>query len=335
MFAVDKSRDTIAAFLGCLSKEIIFTSGATASNNLAIQGLVNVGQHIITSKIEHPSVMETCQAMEQRGVEVSYINVNDQGIVLIDEIKQAIKENTVLISIMYVNNEIGTIQPITEISRIIKEASNSQEQKIYFHVDAAQAASYCDLDVKQLGVDLLSLSAHKIYGPQGIGFLFKKENISLKPIQYGGHQEDGLAPGTLNVAGIVGLGKAVELIGKNDLKQVAKLGEKLVKEVTQLIPDTKINGDLNNKVPGCVNFSFKDVEGENIFLLLDQAGIAVSTGAACASGSLEPSHVLLAMGLDQALAKGSIRISLGKFSSESEVDHLISNLQSVIKKLRS
>ncbi|MAF13841.1 MAG: cysteine desulfurase NifS [Parcubacteria group bacterium] len=335
MSAVDKSRDSIAAFLGCLPKEVIFTSGATASNNLAIQGLVDSGQHIITSIIEHPSVSETCQAMEERGVAVTYANVDANGLVIIDEIKRAINDNTVLISIMYVNNEIGTIQPIKEIHQLISKVNDSRRQKIYFHVDASQAVNYCDMKIKTLGADLLSISAHKIYGPKGIGLLFKQEGVPLKPLQYGGHQEDAISPGTLNVAGIVGLGKAIELVKENNNKQIKSLANKLMKNVIELIPNSQLNGDLQKRIPSCLNFSFKGVEGENIFLLLDQAGIAVSTGAACASGSHEPSSVLLALGHSQELALSSIRITLGKINTESEVDYLISNLQIIIEKLRS
>jgi len=336
MAAIDKSRDIIATFLGCQSKEIIFTAGATASNNMVIQGLVKPGQHIITSKIEHHSVLEPCQEMEKRGVAVSYIDINNQGLVLVAAIKQAVKENTKLVSIIYVNNEIGTIQPIAEIGQLIKELNNDRQEKIYFHIDAAQAPNSCDLNVSSLGVDLASLSGHKIYGPKGIGILFLKEDMPLQPIQFGGHQESGLAPGTLNVPAIVGIGKAIELIdqGNKVNEKIKKFRDKLISEIPKLIPNTKINGDLKKRIPGNAHFSFKGVEGENIFLLLDQVGIAVSTGSACSSGSLEPSHVILALGVDPILANGSLRITLGKFNTAKEVNQLLEILPSIVAKLR-
>lgn len=355
--AVEKSRGSIAKFLHCNPNEVFFTSGATESDNIVILGIAKRGEHIITSKIEHPAILEACREVEKRGVKVTYVNVDKRGIIKLSELKKAIRPNTKLVSIMYVNNEVGTIQPIAEIGKIISAKNRFCKNKIYFHTDAVQAANYCEMDVQNLKVDLLSLSGHKIYGPKGIGVLFARKGLLISPIQYGGHQEKGVRPGTYNTAGIVGLGKAVELLNTktpnyakaslgrqkhpstsleagSENAKIKKLRDYLIKEVKKRIPDVVINGDLKNRTPNNVNFSFKGAEGESILLMLDFEGIAVSTGSACSSGSLEPSHVLTAMGISPELAHGSLRITLGKENTRSEIDRVIEALPKIITKLR-
>jgi len=343
VFAVDDAREKVADFLNCKTGEIIFTSGATESDNIAIQGIVKSGEHIITSKIEHPAILETCRAMEKRGVDVTYLDVNSAGLISVDDVASAIKDNTKLISIMYVNNEIGTTQSICDIGKLVKIQNELRKSRnlgvIYFHTDAVQAANYCDMNVENLGVDLLSLSAHKIYGPKGIGVLYRKTGINIQPIQFGGHHEYGIRPGTINVPGIVGLGKAVELLLNQDVKAEQNLAIKilrdnLIQEIKKIIPKTQINGDMENRIPANAHFSFYGVEGESMLLLLDQAGLAVSTGSACSSGSLEPSHVLMALGMDPLLAHGSLRITLGKFNTQKDIDYLIKELPLVVSRLR-
>jgi cysteine desulfurase len=336
MAAVDDAREIVADFLGCKTEEIFFTSGATESDNIVIQGLAKKGDHIITSKIEHPAILEPGKEMEKQGVEVTYIGVDKNCLVSVEEIKKTIKENTVLVSIMYVNNETGVIQPIAEIGQMIKELNKSRKKKIYFHTDAVQAANYCQMNVDKLGLDLVSLSGHKIYGPKGIGVLYKRKGVPLKPIQFGGHQEKGVRPGTLNTPGIVGMGKAVELImkGEGEDEKIKKLRDRLIKEMLKAVPDSQVNGDLTQRIPSNAHFSFKGVEGESMLLLLDQEGIAVSTGSACSSGSLEPSHVLMAMGMDPLSAHGSLRVTLGKFNTEEDIDYLLKTLPPIVAKLR-
>ncbi|MFA5128387.1 MAG: cysteine desulfurase family protein [Patescibacteria group bacterium] len=346
---VEKAREQVAKFLSCKSKEIIFTSGGTESNNLAIVGFVRRARaldpkrkiHVITSAIEHPAVFEVCRELKKEEVEVTYLPVSRKGIVKLEDFKKAIQPETILVSIMYVNNEVGTIQPIQEISRIVKEvnAGRGNEDKIYFHTDAVQAVNFCNCRVDFLGVDMLSFSAHKIYGPKGTGILFVREGTPLFPIIFGGHQERGIRSGTENVAGIVGLGKAVERLSeklkvKSENLRIKKLRDKLVKGVLQKIPGVIFNGDLKQRVPGNINFCFKNVEGESILLMLDMEGIAISTGSACSSGSLEPSHVLSAMGISPEISHGSVRITLGKNNTEEEVRRLIKVLPGIVAKLR-
>ncbi|MFC1613160.1 cysteine desulfurase family protein [Patescibacteria group bacterium] len=345
MKAVNKAKNQLADFLNCNVNEIIFTSGATESNNLAIQGYVRglCGKsHIITSQIEHPSVLEVCKALEKQGIEVTYVDVNKDGLVDVENVKKAIKKNTVLISIMYVNNETGIIQPIREIGKMVKKYNKSirvsaSNPRLVFHTDATQAINYCNCNVKYLHVDMLSLSGHKIYGPKGVGGLYVSKNIKLLPINYGGHQENGLRAGTYNTPAIVGLGKAIEIISKPasaENKKIAGLRDKIIKEVTKKLPDIHINGSLDNRIPSNINLSFKDVDGESVMIMLDMEGIAVSTGSACSSGSTEPSHVLMAMGISHRLAESSIRITLGKYNTAKEINSSINKLVNVIKKLR-
>ncbi|MFH0854486.1 MAG: cysteine desulfurase family protein [bacterium] len=360
MKGVNKAKKQIAEFLNCSMEEVIFTSGATESNNLAIMGYAravfnatainhslsrSLPPHIITSQIEHPAIFAPCQALEREGVEVTYVGVNRDGLVNVEEIKNAIKETTVLVSIMYVNNETGVIQPIREIGKMIEKHNKkivktrhcivSTGSKIIFHTDATQAVNYCNCDTKHLHVDMLSLSGHKIYGPKGIGALYIKNGIYLEPIMYGGHQENGVRSGTYNIHGIAGLGKAIEIISKTKShKKISKLRDKIIKQITKKLPDVYINGSMENRIPSNINISFKGVDGESLMIMLDMAGIAVSTGSACASGSHNPSHVLTAMGVSPRLVEGSIRITLGKNNTEKEVDYFIDKLTDIINKLR-
>ncbi len=339
---VDQARDQVAEFLGCSAQEVVFTSGATEADNLAIQGVVKASKldkpHIITSTIEHPAVLEACKKLEKKSkAEVDYVKVTQDGLVKVEEVKKLIKNNTILISIMYVNNEVGTIQPVREVGKILEKINKERDNRIYFHTDAVQAINYLNCNVLHLHVDLLSLSGHKIYGPKGIGVLYVRDGTPIQSIQFGGHQEYDLRPGTLNVPAIVGLAKAIKLIqksNKSENQKIRKLRDKLLKGILEKIPDVKVNGNLTERMPNNLNISFKNVEGESILLMLDLEGIAISTGSACASGSLEPSHVLMAMGLSHAEAHGSLRITLGKGNTDKEVDKFLEILFSVIGKLR-
>ncbi|MFH0988304.1 MAG: cysteine desulfurase family protein [Parcubacteria group bacterium] len=346
--AVDEAREKIARHFNCSSQEIIFTSGATESNNLAIAGVVNAllknkkPIHIITTKIEHPSVLEVFRALEKwEDVEVSYLDVDASGVIKIEQLKKSIKENTVLVSIMYANNEVGAIQPIKEIGGLInnerlrrRSIRASQPAPIYFHVDAVQAMNYLTADVQLLGADLISISGHKIYGPKGVGSLFVKRGVRLEPLVLGGHQEYGLRSGTLNVPGIVGLGKAVEMIDvKTNAAHVIKIKNKLLAGIKK-ISDIRLNGAGDMQLPNIVNVSFKNAEGESVLMMLDLAGIAISTGSACAAGSLEPSHVLTAMGVAPEWSHGSIRISIGKFNTETDATAFVKAIMPIVEKLR-
>jgi len=346
---VEAAREEVAKFLSCDPKEIIFTSGATESNNLAILGFVRRARaldpkrkiHVITSAIEHPAVFEVFRELKKEEVEVTYLPVTKSGLVRVGDVKKTIRPETVLVSIMYVNNEIGTIQPIREIGELIKKinASRGKQEKIHFHTDAVQAANFCDCRVDFLGVDMLSLSAHKIYGPKGTGILFLREGTPIYPIIFGGHQERGIRSGTENVAGIVGLGKAVELLNqkakvKSQNLKIKKLRDKLMREILKKIPDAIFSGDPEKRVPGNASFCFKNVEGESILLMLDMEGIAVSTGSACSSGSLEPSHVLSAMGISPIVSHGSLRVTLGKNNTEEEMRRLLKVFPGIVERLR-
>lgn len=336
--AVETSRQRVADFLNCEKNEIIFTSGSTESNNLVLRGIVKaLGSkkkiHIITSAIEHDSILEPLTELEKQGVEVTYLPVKGNGIIDIKDLKNAIKPETILVSIMYANNEVGSIQPIEEIGKLLSQ----YDRKIYFHTDATQAVNALICNVKKLKVDFLSLSGHKIYGPKGVGALYIKNNSPLIAIQSGGHQERNLRSGTLNVPGIVGLGRAVQIANKErekNNKKIAKLRNMLVAGVLERIPETIINTDIKNSLPSHAHFSFLDVEGEAVLLELDFKGIEVSTGSACASGSLEPSHNLLAMGITPEVAHGSIRFSLGKENTKQEIEKVINVLPLIIAKLR-
>lgn len=333
--AVEESREKIAEILNCKPDEIYFTSGGSESDNTAIRGIAysykNKGNHIITSKIEHPAVLETCKQLEKEGFEVSYIGVDENGIINLEELKNAIKPTTTLITIMFANNEIGTIEPIEEIGKIAKE------NDIIFHTDAVQAVGSIKIDVKKLDIDSLSLSAHKFYGPKGIGVLYVRKGIKFNKFINGGHQERNKRAGTENVAGIVGLAKAMELAYR-DLedhnKKIKELRDYYVEQIKEKIPCIKINGDMEKRLPGNSNISFRFIEGESLLLNLDLKGICASSGSACTSGSLDPSHVLLAIGLPHEIAHGSLRISIGKYNTKEEIDYVVENLVEVVSRLR-
>lgn len=324
--AIEDSREKTADFLNASAEEIIFTGSATEANNMAIRGVVaNYKKpHIITSQIEHPAVLRTCQALEKEGIEVTYLKPDQEGIISLRSLKEEIKENTALVTIMTVNNEVGTIQPIKEIAELLKE------KDIIFHTDAVQAANHLDLNVKELGIDLLTLSGHKFYGPKGIGILFKRNSLSLKPLTFGGHQERGLRPGTENVPAIVGLGKALEILEKGKEKE---LRDKLLKKLLE-IERVKLNGSLKKRVPNNINVYIPGIEGEALLVMLDEQGLAVSTGSACSSGDLKASHVLKAMGFGDERAHSSIRITLGKYTTEEEIERAGEIIKETVEKLR-
>lgn len=333
--AMESARAHVASLIGAKADEIIFTSGGTESDNIAIKGtayrLKDKGNHIITSAIEHPAVEETCKYLEKNGFEVTYLPVYEEGIVRISDLEDAITDKTILITIMHANNEIGTIQPIAEIGKI------AREKKIYFHTDAVQTVGKIPVNVEELNVDMLSLSAHKVYGPKGIGALYVKKGVRLEPIVHGGGHEKGLRPGTENVSGIVGLGKACELAEKNRIdnaKYITNLRDKLIKGVLDSVEQSYLNGHPTKRLPNNVNFRFASIEGESLVLHLDSKGVAASTGSACSSKKLEPSHVLTAIGLKEVDAHGSLRLTLGKENTEEDIEHVIKSIQEVVETLR-
>lgn len=333
--ALENSRQTVAKFLGARSQEIIFTSGGTESNNTVIEGVVyalqSKGNHIITSAIEHHAVSEPCKLLEKRGFKVTYLGVGRDGIVKTEELKNAITDKTILISVMHANNEIGTIQPIAEIGRI------AREKGVSFHTDAIQTVGHIPVDVNELNVDFLSLSAHKFYGPKGVGALYIRTGARIEAFLRGGDQEKGRRASTYNIPGIVGLGSAIELCRKN-MKEEAefqvRLRDRLIKEIPNKIRKVRLNGDPIKRLPNNVNFSIEYIEGESMLLNLDILGIAASTGSACTSTSLEPSGVLLAIGLSAEVAHGSLRFTLGRWSKEEDIDYLLEQLPLVVEKLR-
>ena len=333
--AVENAREKVAKAINAEPEEIYFTSGGTESDNTAIRGIAynnkKKGNHIITSKIEHPAVLETCKQLEKEGFEVSYIDVDENGILNLQQLKNSIQKTTILISIMFANNEIGTIQPIKEIGTI------ARENNIYFHTDAVQAVGSLKIDVKEMNIDSLSMSAHKFYGPKGIGVLYVKKGVIFQKFMNGGHQERNKRAGTENVPAIVGMGKAIE-IAYRDLekhtKQIKELRNYYVNQVKIKIPYIRINGDMERRLPGNSNISFSFIEGEGLLLNLDLKGISASSGSACMSGSLDPSYVLLAIGLPNEIARGSLRISIGKHNTKEEVDYLVENLVEIVGRLR-
>ena len=335
--ALDKARSQVASLINANPNEIYFTAGGTESDNWAIEGVAfahkNKGNHIITSKIEHHGVLHPCEYLEKHhGFEVTYLDVDSEGRIDLEQLKNSIKDTTILITIMFANNEIGTIQPIKEIAEIAKE------HKIIFHTDAVQAAGNINIDVKELGVDLMSMSSHKIYGPKGIGALYIKRGTKLHTFVHGGAQERRKRAGTENIPAIVGYGKAAEMAKENmdnHIESLTKLRTKLIDGILEKIPYTRVNGSLTHRLPGNVNFGFEFIEGEGILLLLDMLGIAASSGSACTSGSLDPSHVLMAIGLPHEIAHGSLRLSIGDFTTEEDIDYIIDNLPKVIERLRS
>lgn len=340
--AIDKAREQLASFLNCSPSEIIFTGSATESDNIAVSGVVDCflqkekKAHIITTQIEHSAVLESAKTSKEWGAEVDYCPVNKEGLVDISVLEKLVKDNTVLVSIMYANNEIGSIQPIVEIGRLLKKLNKTRQSKIFFHTDAVQAVNYLDCDVEKLGVDLLTLSGHKIYGPKGIGALYIRKGTEIKPLIYGGGQERGIRPGTENVAGIVGLGTAVFGVKRQqrEIEGLKKLRNKLIDGILEKIPRAHLNGPKAHRLPNNVNVSFEGAEGEALVIALDQEGIAVSTGSACSTRSLEPSHVLLALGLTQKQAHGSLRLTLGRYTTEQEIDKVLEILLEIVERLR-
>ncbi len=333
--AVEKARKQVANLIGADAKEIYFTAGGSESDNWAIKGITeayaNKGRHIITTNIEHHAVLHTCEYLESKGCDVTYLPVNSDGFISIDDLKAAIRPDTILISIMFANNEIGTIQPIKEIGKI------AREKGIIFHTDAVQAAGHIPIDVNELNIDMLSMSGHKLYAPKGVGALYIRKGIKIKNLIHGGQQERGRRAGTENVPGIVGIGKACEEAKKHLESEAArqiKIRDKIIDGILSRVDHCRLNGSRSQRLPGNVNISFEFIEGESILLLLDMKGICASSGSACTSGSLDPSHVLLAIGLPHEKAHGSLRITLGKFNTEEEADYLIEAVPPIIKRLR-
>ena len=332
---VDIARERVAKALGALPEEIYFTAGGSESDNWAIKGVAygnkDKGNHIITTNIEHHALLHACESLEKEGFDITYLPVDEYGMIDIEDLKKAISDKTILISIMYANNEIGTIQPIEEIGEIAKEKG------IYFHTDAVQAIGNINIDVKAQNIDMLSLSAHKFYGPKGVGAFYVRKGVKILNLLHGGGQERGKRAGTENVPGIVGLGKAIELATSNiaeENSRIIKLREKLVEGVMKNIPYTRLNGHPEKRLPGNANFCFRYIEGESLLLNLDMKGIAGSSGSACTSGSLDPSHVLLAIGLPHEIAHGSLRLTIGKENTEEEIDYVLEVLPEIIQRLR-
>lgn len=334
--AIDLSRDRVAKALNCDRSEVYFTGGGSEADNWAIKGIAyahfNKGNHIITTKIEHHAVLHTCEYLEKQGFEVTYLDVNEEGFIDLEQLKNSIKDNTILVSIMFANNEIGTVQPIKEIGQICKE------RKILFHTDAVQAVGNIEIDVKEMNIDLLSLAGHKIYGPKGVGALYVRKGIKIDNLIHGGGQERSRRAGTENVASIVGLGKAIEMATcdiKGHNERLVALRDRLIDGILTGIPHTRLNGPRNEgRLPGNVNVCFRFIEGEGILLSLDDVNICGSSGSACTSGALDPSHVLLAIGLTHEIAHGSLRLSLGDGTTEEEVDYVLRELPPIIERLR-
>jgi len=331
--AVEKARKTISEFINAEIDEVIFTSSGTESNNLAIKGLAEVNpekKHIITSTIEHPAILEVCKYLKKKGYKIDYIPVDSEGIINLEELKQKINDKTLLVSVMHVNNEIGTVQPIEEIGRICKD------KKVLFHVDAVQGLGKLPIDVKKMNIDMLSASAHKINGQKGVGLFYIRKGIKIEPLLHGGKHEKGLRSSTENVPGIVGFEKAVEL-AKEKMKKIGeikKLRDDLLEQIFQ-INGVKLNGSREKRVFNNINVRFDDVEGESLVLMLDKEGIAASTGSACSSHSLTPSHVLLAIGLKEEEAHGSLRLTLPWTITKQEVDYAAEKIKEIVEKLRS
>jgi len=336
--AVDEAREKIAEVLCCHPAELVFTSGGTESDNLALRGVAEAyrhrGNHIVTTAIEHHAVLHTCKALQERGFTVTYLPVDEFGLVTSEQVAEAVTDRTILVSVMHANNEIGTIEPITEIVTAVKE----KRPDILVHTDAVQTVGHIPVDVQALGVDLLSFSAHKFYGPKGVGGLFVRKGVRLLPQLTGGGQERNRRSGTENVAGIVGMAKALELAVAEmpmELPRLQALRDELIEGVLSHIPDSRLNGHPRKRLPHNANFSFRGVEGETLLLQLDMHGIAASSGSACTSGSLEPSHVLLALGLSHEWALGSLRLTLGRFTTREHIQRVLAVLPPIVEKLRA
>lgn len=333
--AVSAARETIANAIGAKGNEVYFTAGGSEADNWAIKATAEAykdkGRHIITSKIEHHAVLHTCQWLEQNGFEVTYLDVDEFGVVKLEELKKAIRPDTILISIMFANNEIGTIEPVAEIGKIAKEHG------VLFHTDAVQAFGQVPINVDELNIDMLSSSGHKLNGPKGIGFLYIRKGIKIRSFVHGGAQERKRRAGTENVPGIVGFGKAVELAVETMQARTQKeqeLREYLIGRVLKEIPYTRVNGDRTNRLPNNVNFCFQFVEGESLLIMLDMKGICGSSGSACTSGSLDPSHVLLAIGLPHEIAHGSLRLTLGEDTTKEDIDYTVEAIKEIVGQLR-
>lgn len=334
--AVEQARKQVASLIGANANEIFFTGGGTEADNWAIKGVANAnrekGNHIITTTIEHHAILHTCEYLEKQGFEVTYLPVDEYARVSVEDVKSAITDKTILISVMFANNEVGTLQPIKEIGQL------ARQKGIYFHTDAVPAVGNFPVDVNEYNIDLLTMSGHKFHGPKGVGALYIRRGVRIEAFQHGGPQERNRRAGTENVPGIVGLGQAAE-IAKRDMKEkithVQLLRDKLIKGIQERISDSKLNGHLEIRLPGSVNFCFSYVEGESLLLNLDIKGIAASTGSACASGSLDPSHVLLAMGLSHETAQGSLRITLGRDNTKEDIDYCLEVLPEIVGRLRS
>ena len=340
--AVDSARKPISQILGSRSSEIVFTSGGTESDNTAIKGvsfaMKHLGNHIITSMVEHHAVLHTCQQMEQFGFDVTYLPVDHNGQVRIEDLENSVTENTILVSIMYANNEIGTIQPIKDMVRTVKNKANELSKTIVFHTDAVQAVGHVDIDVTELGVDMLSMSAHKFYGPRGVGALYVKRGTPFESLLAGGGQERQRRSGTENVPGIVGMAHALQLTHtdrKHESLRISKMRDRVVTELSNSLENLVFNGHPINRLDNNVSVSFKGVEGEPVLMGLDFAGICASSGSACSSASVEPSHVLLAIGRSAEEAQGTLRITLGRDNSEEDIDYLLDVLPNLVNKLRA
>ena len=337
--AVEESRKTIADLIGARPQEIIFTAGGTESINLAIFGVAKQYQkvHVITTKIEHHAVLRSCEALQGWGKDVTYLNVDGEGFIKLDELKKAIKPHTVLVSVMYANNEVGTIEPIEQISKLLRQINIERAKKklsrILFHTDACQAAGALDINVNRLGVDLMTINGSKIYGPKQVGILYVRAGIKLEPIIYGGGQEQDLRSGTENVPGIVGLAKALELAEKNKVKENFRLQKLRDYFIKKMVSGTILNGAVDRRLPNNINICFNGIEGEALMLYLDAYNIAVSTGSACATSLTDPSHVLLAMGKTSQQAQSSIRVTLGKSTTKKQLDYVLKVLPEVTKLL--
>jgi cysteine desulfurase len=333
--AIDEARGQVAKLINADTSEIFFTSGATEADNWAIKGIAesykNKGNHIITTKVEHHAVLHTCQYLEKNGYEVTYLPVDEYGMINLDDLRNAIKETTILVTVMFANNEIGTVQPIKEIGQI------TREKGIVFHTDAVQAIGQIPVDVQDCNIDMLSLTGHKLNGPKGIGALYVKKGIRLKAYIHGGAQERRRRAGTENVPGIVGLGKAVEIAYANmeeKTKKMLMLRKRLIEGIKEKVPYCKLNGHPIDRLPNNVNYSFRFIEGESLLIMLDMKGVSGSSGSACTSGSLDPSHVLLGIGLPHEIAHGSLRMTLGIDNTEEDVDYLLEVLPEIVQRLR-
>lgn len=334
--AMEDAREQIAGFVGAKPAEIYFTGGGSESDNWAIKAVAEnyreKGKHIITSKIEHHAVLHTCEWLEKKGYEVTYLDVDENGIISLEELERAIRPDTILITIMFANNEIGTIEPVKEIGEI------ARKHDVLFHTDAVQAFAHVPVNVEEMNIDLMSASGHKFYGPKGIGFLYIKNGIRISPLIHGGAQERSRRAGTHNVSGIIGMAKAAEIaiadMEENSRKET-EIRDHLIHRIEQEIPYVRVNGHREKRLPGNVNVCFRFVEGESLLIMLDQKGICASSGSACTSGSLDPSHVLLAIGLPHEIAHGSVRLTLSDTTTREEADYVVDNLKEIVERMRS